>query len=124
MAKRTLEGDALQDMTSILNHGISDQVQPIPFGEVMSSANFVSDQTVKNVTSRGGSNYTEVSAIMVAVRSHICTQRKQEMVTQKFNEFVLILHNELRLDALAQQLVDKLSKNACLKIYCIMADSI
>ena len=31
---------------------------------------------------------------------------------QKFNEFVLILHNELRLDTLAQQLVDKLSKNA------------
>ena len=94
---RTLEGDALQDTTSILNHGISDQVQLISFGEAMSSANFVSDQTVKNiyVTSRGDSNYTKVSATMVAVRCHICTQRKQDMVTQKFNEFVLILHNEL-----------------------------
>ena len=114
MPTRTLEGDTLQEMTATLNEGISSQTEPFAFGEAMSSANFVASQLVRNaMIARGEGNYSKVSTIMAAVTSHISTQLMQEKRTQKFNEFVLILHN-LRLDNLAQQLVEKLRKNACL----------
>ena len=115
MPTRTLEGDALEEMTATLNEGISSQTELIAFGEAMSSANFVASQLVRNAITRGEGNYFKVSTIMAAVTSHISTQLTQEKRTQKFNEFVLILHN-LRLDNLAQQLVEKLRKNACLII--------
>lgn len=98
-------------MTLLINQVISNQHEPVLFGDAMSSANFVSPQTVSNAISKGGnSDYAKVSAIMSAVKSHITTQSTQEKVTQKFNEFVLILQN-LRLDYLAQVLLDKLRKN-------------
>ena len=115
MPLRTLEGDALQEMILILNQGITDQGEPAILREAMPSANFVSHQTVRNAISKGSdSDISPKSAlyIMSAVKSHISTQSTQKIVTQNFNEFVCVLL-ELRLDNLAQQLVDKLRKNAC-----------
>ena len=108
MPTRTLEGDTLQEMTATLNEGISSQTEPVAFGEAMSSANFVASQLVRNAISRGEGNYSKVSTITAAVTSHISTQLMQEKRTQKFNEFVLILHN-LKLDYLVQQLCGKAS---------------
>ena len=114
MVTRTPEGDALQEMTATLNEGISEQGTPSTFGDAMSSANFVSPQTVRNAMSKGGdSDYIKVSNMMSAVKSHISTQSTQEKVTQRFNEFVIKLH-DLRLENLAQLLVERLRKNACL----------
>ena len=108
----TLEGDALQEMTATLNEGISEQGTLNTFGDAMSSANFVSPQTVRYAMSKGGdSDYVKVSNIMSAVKSHISTQSTQEKVTRRFNEFVILLHN-LGLENLAQLLVERLRKNS------------
>ena len=110
MTTRTKEEDALEEMTLTLNQAISNQADLAMFGDA--AAKFVSKQFVNGVKSKmGESNYSKVSTIMSAVISHITTQSTQELVTQEFNKFILMLREVLRLEGLAQQLEDKLSKN-------------
>ncbi len=108
MSRRTAEGDILQEMGSTLNDTISKQWSLERLGSVMSSAGFVSERTVEDITSIGGiSKYDKVSRIMSAVKDYITNSGG---VTQKFDQFIILLYNELRLEHLAQQLVEKLGK--------------
>ena len=107
MTQRTKEGEVLESMTATLNYTISEQLEPVRFGDVVSSAGFLSDQRAKSFTSaKGTSDYEKVSKITSAVVNHITSQSSPEMVTQQFDKFVLLLHDE-SLDGLANQLAGK-----------------
>ena len=107
MSQRTNERDALQKMTHTMNSTISKQSNATRFGEVMSSADFVSDDMVRDVVTKNDSQYDKVSEIMAAVHTKITTFGNP---TEKFNKFVLLLHDDLGLQALALELVKKLSE--------------
>lgn len=111
MSRRTKEGDVLQLMTATLNAITSNQSDPVRFGDVVCSAGFMSEKAARGIMSIGGiTNYDKVSRIMSAVVNHVTSQSSPAVVTRKFNQFVLLLYNELSLDGLALQLVEKLSK--------------
>ena len=108
MSQRTNERDALQKMTHTMNSTISKQSSATRFGEVMSSAGFVSDDMVRDVTTKNDSQYDKVSEIMAAVQTQITTFGNP---TEKFNKFVLLLHEDLNLRSLAQELIKMLSES-------------
>lgn len=110
---RTPEGDTLQAMCPILNKTIS-KTDPVRFADCLIGAHFLSQDTAENITSVAGhSAYTKVSELMSAVKSCItsfASGRNPEKVTTRFNDFVLLLHEQLELTNLAEQLMDKCRK--------------
>ena len=109
MSRRSKEGDVLREMTATLNRTITDQSDPVWFGDAVSSAGFISQQATMDITSTGTiSEYDKVRRIASAVVSHITCQRSPEMVSQKFDQFVLLVHHQLKLDDLARKLVGKM----------------
>ncbi len=114
MSRRTKEGDVLQKMGATLNKVITQGSDSSRFGTAASSAGFMSQQSALGIaTMTGVEEYTKVSRIMAAVRDHITTyggRQSVEKVTEKYNQFVLLVYDDLELNDLAQMLVDNLSK--------------
>lgn len=109
MSRRTEEGLVLQRLTQRLIDNISASTSPPKFGDVMCGAGFITKQMAIDVTGISGvSDYTKVSRILSDVSNHITSQHSGEMVTEKFDQFVMLLCDQLALDDLAQQLVQKL----------------
>jgi hypothetical protein len=81
------------------------------FGSEVHGAGFAPKNTVTGILSVGGAtNFKKVRQIMNAVTTHITTQSTPEMVTQRFNTFVLLLHDKLELDGVARDLTQALGK--------------
>ena len=108
MSQRSNERDALQKMTHTMNSTISKQSSATRFGTVMSSDGFISDDMVRDVVTKNNSQYDKVNQIMTAVKSQITTFGNP---TEKFNKFVLLLHEDLNLQPLAQELIKMLSES-------------
>ena len=107
MSKRSAEGDTLDDLNHDINSVLANHLDQFA-GAVC--AKFVPQPTVSSIVSQHGvSKYSKASQIMDAVRSSITIQASQEMITKKFDDFVLLLRN-LNLDYLADLLVEKLSE--------------
>lgn len=105
------ESRVLQGMGSILNKTISNQSDLVVFGDAVSSANFVSEQLVNDIKSMGEtSKLDKVSRIMAAVKDRITFPSCPEKITKRFNDFVLLIRDDLDLLDLAEQLVQKLGK--------------
>ena len=77
----------------------------------MSSAGLIAEQAAMNVTSMAISEYDKVRRITSAVMSHITNQASPEVVTQRFDKFVLVLYDQLKLDDLATKLAEKLCES-------------
>lgn len=114
MSQRSKEGDVLQGMTATLNQTISDQSNPVRFGDAVSSAGFISQQTAMDITSMGITNYDKVRRITSAVVSHVTSQASPEVVSEKFDTFVVLVHDQLKLDGLATKLAEKLCELICM----------
>ena len=104
MSQRTNEKEVLRKMTHTMNSAISKQSGVTQFGAVMSSAKFVTDDMIQDVVTKNGSKYDKVSQIMAAVKAQITTFGNP---TEKFNKFVLLLHEDLNLQVLAQELLSE-----------------
>jgi hypothetical protein len=75
------------------------------FGSEVHGAGFAPKNTITGILSVGAATtFEKVRKIMNAVNTHITTQPTPEMVTRKFNTFVLLLHDKLKLDELARDL--------------------
>lgn len=108
MSRRSKEGDVLRDMAATLNRTITAESDPVRFGDVMSSAGLIAEQAAMDVTSMAISEYDKVRRITSAVISHITNQASPEVITQRFDQFVLVLYDQLKLDDLANKLAAKL----------------
>ena len=109
MSQSNIE-DVLRKMSATLNRSISDQSNPILFGDLMSSAGFLAETTAKDINSIVGiTNYDKVNKIMCAVSSHF-TDVAHENITQEFDRFVQVLRDDMRMEDLAKQLLEKLRK--------------
>ena len=103
-------------MGAALNQTLSTQSSADDFGSRMSSAGFISDPALSNIlTTMGISEYVKVSRIMAAAKAHVTTSGSAKRVTEKFNQFVLILY-DMHLNELAEELVKKLCKYNIYKI--------
>ena len=110
MSQRTKERDVLQKMGAILKESLSTQSNAENFGNRMSSAGFISDSALRDILSTMGvAESVKVGKIVEAAKAHITTSGSAERVTEKFDQFVLVLY-DMHFDELAQQLVDELSK--------------
>lgn len=73
------EGGVLLEMLHTLTNTVSTQSNPVRFGNVMSSAKFIPEQTVQDILSTMGvSKYDKVSNMISAVKDHIINQSSQE----------------------------------------------
>jgi uncharacterized membrane protein len=108
-----MESGVLQEMTATLNDTISIQSDPVRYSDVASSGGFMSGQTAMDITSMSITKYDKVSRITSAVVSHITNQASPKAITQKFDRFVLLLHNQLKLNILATKLVERLCEFCC-----------
>jgi hypothetical protein len=87
---------------------IADNVDLDLFWSEVYGAGFAPENMITEILSVGGHNFVKVMQIMDAVLIHITTQSTPEMVTRKFNTFVLLLHDKLKLDELARELTQAL----------------
>ena len=110
---KSKEGNVLQLMTSTLNVTISKQTDPVRFADAVYSAGFISEETKMDSLSSMRNDYVKVSKVMSAVMTHITQQSSCDKVRRKFDQFILLLHGELKMKDLAKQLVDKLRELAC-----------
>ena len=114
MSRKTVEGDVLREMGATLNSVISQQSDAARFGAALSSAGFVSGHVAEDqATVQGVSQYSKVSRLMAAAKDNITTsggRHNPGRVTEKFNKFVLLLHDDLDLRELASQLAAALSE--------------
>ena len=106
--QRSEEGDVLRKMTSTLNTTITKHSDPVRFADAAYSDGFIADQMRLDSMSLVNTAYAKVSKIMSAVESHITQQTTYDEVCQKFDQFIILLHNKLELKDVARQLVDKL----------------
>ena len=109
---RSAEGDVLTDRWADILEVLENNL--IEFGRKACSADykFVSQSKVRNTHSKHAiGDDAKVAEIMSAVKTNITIQATPEKITQRFSDFVKLLH-DLELDAMAQRLVDELSKCA------------
>jgi hypothetical protein len=110
MSGRTLEEDVLQKKSSTIIKRIAVGSDLALFGSEVSGAGFASGSAVNgNLNMAGITDCDKVRRIMNAVTTHITTQSTPEVVTEKFNTFVLLLHDKLELKDLAKELTQALS---------------
>ena len=113
MSRRTAERDAIRKMWAKLNQGISKQVAPERFASHLQSAGFISEHKAEDcISTLGHSTYLKTGELLRAASDQITSFAGDhpDRVTQRFNEFVLLLSDELELSDLAQQLADKCRK--------------
>ena len=109
MSRRSAEEDTLTELNHQINTLLSNNLDAFS-GAVV--AQFVLALTVNGImTTHGLSNYAKASRIMDAVRATITIQASPERITQRFDEFVLLLNN-LGFADLAHLLVDTIRKCA------------
>lgn len=111
MSGRFPEAVALQAMCAKLNSAIERQCDSTRLADFAISAGLLFEQKARDISSMGQtSEYIKVSGIMSAVKGQILiTGGKGDpraRVTEKFNKFVLIIH-DLGLVDLAQDLVEE-----------------
>ena len=106
--ERTKEGEVLRVMTSTVNVAISKQSDPVRFADAAYSAGFISEELKMDSMSATSNDYGKVSKVMFAVMTHIKQQSEYGQVCRKFDRFILLLCDELKMKDLAKQLVDKL----------------
>ena len=94
-------------MTAHLTKVISEQSNSERFASCCYSAVLITDEKASIPSLLGVSEYSKVGNILSAVKDCITSAPS---VTEKFNEFVLLLHDDLKLTDLAVQLVEKLRK--------------
>lgn len=105
---RTPEKDALQGMCAIIVKTLASKCDLALFGSFISGHKFLSQEGVQGILGVGvDSKLAKASNLMMAVDTHITTTGSPEQTTKYFNEFVIILCEDLGLDDLAQQLVEK-----------------
>ena len=110
--ERSKEADLLREMTGPLNVAISDQSDPVRFADAAYSAGFISKETKNDSLSSVKNDYGKVSKVMSAVNTHITRQANYDEVCRKFDRFIVLLHDELKMKDLAKQLVEKLRELA------------
>ena len=111
---RSAEGDVLTDRWADILEVLEKNL--IPFARKACSADykFVPKSKVHNIYTHSKhalGDYAKVAEIMSEVKTNIMIQATPEEITQRFSDFVKLLH-DLGLDAIAQRLVDELSKCA------------
>ena len=99
-------------MTSTLNVAISQQSDPLRFADAAYSAGFISEEAKNDAMSSVRNDYGKVSKVVSVVKTHITQQANYDKVCQKFDHFILLLHDELKMKDLARQLVEKLRELA------------
>ena len=107
---RPPETDALQNMGAKLNQAISTRSNAERLGAAVAAKGMLSDGARADICGRGISEYSKVMRIMEAVRASITItgpNNSRDRITVKFNEFILILHNELDLKDIAQDLAEE-----------------
>ena len=104
--------DVLRTMTSTLNEAISEQSDPLRFADAVYSAGFITKDAKSDAMSSVRNRYGKVSQVMSIVETHIRQQLNYDEVCRKFDRFILLLHDELKMKDLATQLVDKLREFA------------
>jgi hypothetical protein len=80
------------------------------FGAEVCGAGFASEDMVDGILGMTGAitTFEKVRRIISAVTTYITTQSTPEMVTQKFDSFVLLVHDKLGLKDLARDLTQAL----------------
>lgn len=99
-------GIVLQGMTSTLNVIISVLSDPVQFADAAYSAGFITEQVKLDSMSSVSTAYVKVSKILSAVKNHITQQATCDDVCRKFDQFVILLHDQLKMKDLARQLVE------------------
>ncbi len=110
---RPPEKDALQNMGHILNQALSTRSNPERLGAIVAAKGMLPEGGLDDIRGRNDSDYRKVMGIMSAVKSYITSpshRNSRERITEKFNDFILILHNDLDLRDVAQDLAEECSK--------------
>jgi len=105
---RAPEKDTLQKEFATITNSIAHGTDLAQFGNYLSSNNFLSADAVRgylDVTS--DSKLEKTSKLMMAVRTNITSAKRQEDITQRFDDFLKMLYEELALEDLAERLADK-----------------
>jgi hypothetical protein len=109
MSRRTPEEDVLQNKGATMIETIAKKSDLALFGSEVCSAGFASGNTVTGILGMGTvTKFEQVRRIMSAVTTHITIASTPEVVTRKFNTFVLLLQEKLKLNELAIELTQAL----------------
>ena len=110
---RPPEQDALQNMGSTLNKALSTRSNPERLGDAVAAKGMLPEGGLSDICGTNDSPYRKVMKIMDAVRSYITLtglHNSRERITEKFNDFILILHDDLGLKDVGQELAEECSK--------------
>ena len=116
MSARPPEKDALQEVQYSLNRALSTRSNAQQLGGIVATKGWLSEDAMIDICGSKESEFTKVSNIMNAVRASITLaglNNSRERITKKFDEFVLVLHDDLGLKDVAQDLVEACSKWLC-----------
>ena len=104
---RTPEQDALTKKWATINSALANQADLTEFGNFLVQHEFLPQQSVNNILSVGGhDNLTKVTSLMRGVQSRIVTASSPSRTAQYYKSFVLLVHDDLHLTGLAQEMVD------------------
>ena len=109
---RPPEQDALQNMGHTLNQALSTRSSPEQLGAIVAAKGMLPEGSRADICGMNDSPYRKVMKIMDAVRAFITLpgpRNDRERITEKFNDFVLILHDDLELKDVAQKLAEECS---------------
>ena len=108
MPERSAEGDVLTSLCLDINYVLKSHLDS--FADAVVSAGFVPQSTVSGIMSKHGTSaHSQAGQIMEAVRNIITTQSTTGRITEKFDQFVILLH-DIRLDELSELLIEERSK--------------
>ena len=102
---RTPEQDALTKNWATINSALANQVDLTEFGNFLVQHEFLPQQSVNNILS-GGQNFTKLTSLTRGVQSRIVTASSPSRTAQYYKSFVLLVHDDLHLTGLAQEMVD------------------
>lgn len=106
MSRQYRELDTLRKFTATINSHITESTEPRLLADLLFQHDLISKISGNNIVSpQGLPNYNKISKLVSVVYSYIQTVATQEQATTVFNKFVLIIHNDLKLKDLAEQLV-------------------
>ena len=95
--KRYMEQVLQEEIPKEIQEEIQARLQPENFATAMCNAGFVSVDRA-----------SDFGSIMSAVKDDITSQSTEEMITEKFNKFVILLHENLEQQHFARDLTEKL----------------
>jgi len=107
------EREAFRENWARIISAVSNQVSVTEFGNLLIAKNFSAKQTVNNILSVGTyADYDKVTNLMRLVETRVVYSPSADKVAKRYEEFVTLLHDDLGLTDLAQEMVE-----TCRKFY-------